>query len=685
MVPLRGILWCILLLAPACSSSISPKPNARARLPWGDGIPVPVPAASVGLIDWSSISPSSYSVPRVLDNAAKHTGIAASVVTGASSLPAAVDWRNRNGMNYITTAQNQGACQSCWAFAVTALVEAMVRIEHGIWSKRSEADVHDGVGAACESFGNAEDTLGFISGQGAEFLNSGDNTPHGIADWPCDPYEATLHGYTPCADRSGRATHIPWHQALGVVEDQKRWLHEYGPLIATFILYSDFQSWKSANASDVYTWDGQAGSTGNHIALIVGYDDTRQAWIIKNSWGPGWGQGGFVYFSYGTANIDGWTKYGLTNINPDPWARKRHQNGNMMQTGNGETHRNFELLVSSNSTAGTGLAHISRDGTTSGWSLVSQSNSSEGSAHHDYGIQLKGQPAVIGTSFGRDFHVVGVDESRNLHHWAYKQANKTWEQASAVAGKDIDGYPGLVQSDDSSLLVVVRHADGTLKEWQLHVPRSESGESSAWTLTSTIADGQTIRVAQSGPALVQSNIGLDIYDAEASSRGNLYVVAVRTDGTMQLFWRTGDNDTTVGSWTSAEVFGSGIPTNTPPVMIQDYFNTANESSIGGFQLVVAVNGSVQHWQRDNNVLHLGSPVVAGAQGRWQIVEETAAAGVKHVWSLVQGSFSQKMHMITEGFDGKMSYWEWDGKWAKVETLRALGDLTWPRSEMVSGG
>ncbi|KAK3681149.1 hypothetical protein B0T22DRAFT_524092 [Podospora appendiculata] len=681
MILFRSILFPALLVAPACSFAASPKPNARRWAPWGDGIPVPALAASIGPIDWSSISPSPYSAPRVLHNAAKYPGTATSSIAADSPLPAAVDWRNRNNMNYITTAQNQGACQSCWAFAVTALVEAMVRIEHGIWSKRSEADVHDGVGAACESFGNAEDTLGFVAGQGAEFLNSGGDTPHGIADWPCDPYEATLHGYTPCADRSGRATHIPFYQALGVVEDQKRWLHEYGPLIATFILYSDFQSWKSANAIDVYSWDGEAGSTGNHIALIVGYDDARQAWIIKNSWGPGWGQGGFVYFSYCTANIDGWTKYGLTNVNPDPWARKRHQSGNMMQTGNGETHRDFELFVSSNSTSNTEFAHISRDGQTAGWSLTSsfQSNSSsDGSAHRNVS-RLTGQPVVIGTSFGRDFHVVGVDESRNLNHWAYNQSNTTWRQASAIDGEDIDGYPGLVQSDDSSLLVVVRHADGTLREWQ-HAPRSES-ESSTWTLRSTIADGETIRVAQSGPTLVQSNVGFDIYDPKASSRGNLYVVAVRTDGTMQLFWRTGNNDTT-SSWTPAEVFGSGIPTDTPPVMIQDYFNTANESSIGGFQLAVAVNGSVQHWRRENNDLHLGSPVV-GTQGRWLMVEETAAAEVKHVWSLVQGSFSQKMHMITEGSGGKMSYWEWDGKWARVETLLALGDSAWPRSERVS--
>lgn len=222
----------------------------------------------------------------------------ASDSSNAAALPPAVDWRNRSGVNYITTPQDQGVCQSCWAFAAAALIESMVRIEHGAWSKRSEADVHDGVGAACESTGNAEETLAYVAGMGHQFVNETDPVRPGIADWPCDPYEATLHPYEHCADRSGRATHIPFYQALGVVEDQKKWLNEYGPLIATFVLYADYASWKPASPGTVYKYDGVSPSTGNHLALIVGYDDAKQAWIIKNSWGKGWGEDGFIHFGY---------------------------------------------------------------------------------------------------------------------------------------------------------------------------------------------------------------------------------------------------------------------------------------------------------------------------------------------------------------------------------------------------
>ncbi|KAK4119671.1 cysteine proteinase [Parathielavia appendiculata] len=616
------------------------------RIPWPD----PVPASSIGPLDWSSIRPPIFSSP------AGH--LASNKAATLSSPPTSVDWRNRSGINYITTTQDQGGCNSCWAFAATALIESMVRIEHGVWSKRSEADLHDGVGAACESVGNAEETLAWVAGQGIMFVNDTNAQPPGIADWPCDPYEATLHSYEPCRDRSGRTTHIPFYQALGEIQDQKRWLDEYGPLIATFVLYADFGSWKPANEWVVYKWDGVAESTGNHLALVVGYDDEKQAWILKNSWGKGWGIDGFVYFGYDQGNIDSWTKYGVANVNPDPWTRKRHQSGSMLQSGNGESHRDFELLISS---AADGFHHVSRDGDTFKWNKILDVP----------GTALVGHPAIAGTSFNRDFHAVGVDKDQALHQWAYSQSEKKWSQISSLKGKGIDGFPGLVQSDGSQLVMVVKHADGTLNEWQ-QLPNSTT-----WTQTnSTIAKN----IAQSGPSLVHSNVGLDLYKSEGNSRGNLYTVAVRTDGTMQFFWRNGQDTT---EWWAGEVFGSGIPPDTPPVMIQDYFGTVNETSIGGFQLVIAVNGSVQHWERVNDDIHAKNPA-EGEPGKWRLVQ-TAGTGVKQVWALVQGSFNQRMHMATEGTYGLLSYWEWDGKWNLVETLPAIDDSTWTKSHPVSGG
>jgi cathepsin L len=41
----------------------------------------------------------------------------------------------------------------------------------------------------------------------------------------------------------------------------------------------------------------------NHAIIIVGWDDTKGAWLIRNSWGAGWGFGGYGWVSYSTNNI----------------------------------------------------------------------------------------------------------------------------------------------------------------------------------------------------------------------------------------------------------------------------------------------------------------------------------------------------------------------------------------------
>jgi cathepsin L len=48
----------------------------------------------------------------------------------------------------------------------------------------------------------------------------------------------------------------------------------------------------------------------NHAVTIVGWCDAKNAWIIKNSWGTGWGSyGGYGYIAYNTYNIAKYVYY----------------------------------------------------------------------------------------------------------------------------------------------------------------------------------------------------------------------------------------------------------------------------------------------------------------------------------------------------------------------------------------
>lgn len=44
-------------------------------------------------------------------------------------------------------------------------------------------------------------------------------------------------------------------------------------------------------------------SLGAHLVLIIGWDDEKGAWLIKNSYSKDWGEGGFGWIKYGSNNI----------------------------------------------------------------------------------------------------------------------------------------------------------------------------------------------------------------------------------------------------------------------------------------------------------------------------------------------------------------------------------------------
>ncbi len=172
-------------------------------------------------------------------------------------------------------------CNNCWAFASAALIESMVRIQHGFWVKKSESDSHDGMNATCAQEGWVSRTLDWIQ-------------VNGLADETCDPYSAGDHPYSHCQDRSGRTVRMPGgFTNLTTVDDAKRWISNVGPVIGLFEIFPELYSFKNVAPGSVFQWSGNSTAVGNHYVLIIGYDDAKGAWLIKNSWGTGWGENGF--------------------------------------------------------------------------------------------------------------------------------------------------------------------------------------------------------------------------------------------------------------------------------------------------------------------------------------------------------------------------------------------------------
>jgi C1A family cysteine protease len=62
-------------------------------------------------------------------------------------------------------------------------------------------------------------------------------------------------------------------------------------------------------------------NAGGHCQVIVGYDDNRQCWIIRNSWGTAWGEKGYAYVPYAYLDVsdadDFWVPYLAGTQSPD--------------------------------------------------------------------------------------------------------------------------------------------------------------------------------------------------------------------------------------------------------------------------------------------------------------------------------------------------------------------------------
>jgi hypothetical protein len=64
--------------------------------------------------------------------------------------------------------------------------------------------------------------------------------------------------------------------------------------------------------------NGEPIGRGGHAMLVVGYDRPSQYFIVKNSWGPGWGHAGYGYFNYDF--VRSCLKYGFTVSAVEPAA-----------------------------------------------------------------------------------------------------------------------------------------------------------------------------------------------------------------------------------------------------------------------------------------------------------------------------------------------------------------------------
>jgi C1A family cysteine protease len=228
--------------------------------------------------------------------AARESMVGAAVV-GA---PSAVDWRSGG---YVTSIKDQGNCGSCVAHCSCAVIESAVRIKlsnPGYAIDLSEGFLQFCGGGSCGGWGLTS---------GLSFAQS-----TGVTDEACMPYQATNMNCAAsrCSDWQNRLTKIQSFSAHATMDARKNAVAA-GPVLAGMEVWSDFFAYRSG----VYVKSSAAtrlSPPGYHCICIVGYDDSQQCWILKNSWGTTWGESGFCRLGYNQTDLlidSSWSFYSV--------------------------------------------------------------------------------------------------------------------------------------------------------------------------------------------------------------------------------------------------------------------------------------------------------------------------------------------------------------------------------------
>lgn len=212
---------------------------------------------------------------------------AASVYEAPSTndLPESVDWRPKG---YVTEVKDQGQCGSCWAFSATGSLEGQHFKKLGKMTSLSEQNLVDCSG----KFGN-QGCNGGLMDQAFRYIqaNKGIDTepsyPYTARDGKCKFSNSTIgatdSGFTDikAGDEAALQSAIATVGPISVAIDASK---------------MSFQLYKKG----VYYEPNCSPTQLDHGVLAVGYgttDDGKKYYIVKNSWGTGWGDKGYLLMS----------------------------------------------------------------------------------------------------------------------------------------------------------------------------------------------------------------------------------------------------------------------------------------------------------------------------------------------------------------------------------------------------
>eukprot|EP00595_Chromulina_sp_UTEXLB2642_P002504 CAMPEP_0196765430 /NCGR_PEP_ID=MMETSP1095-20130614/8787_1 /TAXON_ID=96789 ORGANISM="Chromulina nebulosa, Strain UTEXLB2642" /NCGR_SAMPLE_ID=MMETSP1095 /ASSEMBLY_ACC=CAM_ASM_000446 /LENGTH=265 /DNA_ID=CAMNT_0042123451 /DNA_START=235 /DNA_END=1032 /DNA_ORIENTATION=+ len=184
-----------------------------------------------------------------------------------------------------TPVKDQGYCGSCWAFSAASQIESDA-IRAGLISNSVSLSAEQIVECDSSAYecngGTTESAYFYVYTNGG--ITTSKNYPYssyGGTSGLCLPTlldkEVTISNYYLLDTEETMKAHILSTGPLSICIAASKWLTYSGGIMTA----------------------AECGDDVDHCVQLVGINQDQNYWIIRNSWGTDWGEGGYIYVQYG--------------------------------------------------------------------------------------------------------------------------------------------------------------------------------------------------------------------------------------------------------------------------------------------------------------------------------------------------------------------------------------------------